>query len=112
MAPRLPRALQRNWEWQVDAACREVDARIFFHPPGERGAEYEARDQAAKTVCERCAVREPCLRFALDTHEPYGVWGGLTVEERLGHGPAELLPEVIEGDTVDSRLQSRPSSVP
>jgi hypothetical protein len=30
-APRLPRALQRNREWQFHAACREADARIFFH---------------------------------------------------------------------------------
>ncbi len=88
-ASRLPRALQRNWGWQFNAACREVDARIFFHPFGERGADHEARDQAAKTVCARCPVREPCLRFALDANEPYGIWGGLTVKERMSYGPAD-----------------------
>ncbi|WP_407646122.1 WhiB family transcriptional regulator [Actinacidiphila oryziradicis] len=46
--------------------------------PGERGAVHEARDQAAKEVCARCPVREPCLQFTLEANEPYGVWGGLT----------------------------------
>ena len=82
-APRLPRALHRNWQWQFNAACREADTRIFFHPPGERGAVHEARDEAAKVVCARCPVREACLQFALAANEPYGVWGGLTADERL-----------------------------
>ncbi|MHA6758045.1 WhiB family transcriptional regulator [Streptacidiphilus sp. PAMC 29251] len=44
---------------------------------------HQARDQAAKQVCGHCPVREPCLQFALDAREPYGVWGGLTEEERM-----------------------------
>jgi WhiB family redox-sensing transcriptional regulator len=24
----------------------------------------------------------PCLQWALETREPYGVWGGMSVEER------------------------------
>jgi WhiB family redox-sensing transcriptional regulator len=36
----------------------------------------------AKAVCSRCPVVESCLRWALAAREPYGVWGGLSVEER------------------------------
>lgn len=30
----------------------------------------------AKAICARCALRENCLREALDREEPWGVWGG------------------------------------
>jgi len=30
----------------------------------------------AKAICARCALREQCLRDALDREEPWGVWGG------------------------------------
>jgi Transcription factor WhiB len=30
----------------------------------------------AKAICARCALREQCLREALDREEPWGVWGG------------------------------------
>jgi hypothetical protein len=37
---------------------------------------------AAKAICEGCPDRVPCLTFALDNREPYGIWGGLTTRER------------------------------
>ncbi len=30
----------------------------------------------AKAICAKCALRESCLRDALDREEPWGVWGG------------------------------------
>lgn len=30
----------------------------------------------AKTICDGCAVRQPCLDGALARREPVGVWGG------------------------------------
>jgi WhiB family redox-sensing transcriptional regulator len=82
-AKSLPKPLQHNWAWQFQASCRDSDAQVFFHPPGERGTERRARDQAAKQICLRCPVRDPCLRFALEAREPYSVWGGQTERERL-----------------------------
>ena len=38
--------------------------------------------EAAIAVCQSCSVRLPCLSFALERDEPYGVWGGLTYAER------------------------------
>jgi hypothetical protein len=40
------------------------------------------RDRSAKAVCARCEVRVECADYALRAREPYGVWGGLTEEER------------------------------
>ena len=79
---RLPRTTQEAWEWQYRGICRSDDPRLFFHPDGERGAARRRRDQAALALCIRCPVLESCRRHALSVREPYGVWGGLTEEDR------------------------------
>ncbi|MGW7139831.1 WhiB family transcriptional regulator [Streptomyces xanthophaeus] len=85
----LPPATQEAWEWQSRAACRDLGTGRFFHPAGERGEDREERDAAAKRVCAGCPVRTACLQHALRTREPFGVWGGLTEEERRARaGPA------------------------
>ncbi|TWF73251.1 WhiB family transcriptional regulator [Kitasatospora viridis] len=79
---RLPGAYDHNWSWQLRGSCREGAAGLFFHPSGERGAAHDERDEAAKAVCAGCPVRTECRRYALAAREPYGVWGGLTEDER------------------------------
>jgi WhiB family redox-sensing transcriptional regulator len=69
--------------WQLDAACRGADAALFFAPNYfERREEKDGREAKAKAICAACAVREPCLRYALAIREPHGVWGGLNEFER------------------------------
>ena len=75
------------WEeevaWQDRALCRSADPNLFFSPQvPEAKEERTAREDAAKKVCTRCPVREACLRFALTTREPFGIWGGLNEGER------------------------------
>ncbi|MFI8460999.1 WhiB family transcriptional regulator [Kitasatospora sp. NPDC085464] len=77
-----PGAYEHHWSWQVRGACRSGGASLFFHPSGERGRAHEARDAAAKAVCAGCPVRLECRRHALEAREQYGVWGGLTEDER------------------------------
>nr|WP_308379306.1 WhiB family transcriptional regulator [Streptomyces sp. ISL-43] len=79
---RLPGSALHHWQWQSRAACRDLGSTRFFHPAGERGEDREERDAAAKRVCAGCPVRTACLDYALRTREPFGVWGGLTEEER------------------------------
>ncbi|MER7824852.1 WhiB family redox-sensing transcriptional regulator [Streptomyces sp. CG 926] len=79
---RLPGRAEHQWEWQEEAACRALGTDRFFHPAGERGEERAAREQEAKEVCAFCPVRSQCLSHALRVQEPYGVWGGLTEDER------------------------------
>ncbi len=71
-----------TWEWQEVGACREADPDLFFHPQNERGLARVRRDRSAKAVCSRCSVRVECADYAIRAREPYGVWGGLTEEER------------------------------
>lgn len=79
---RLPVSSLDVWEWQFAGSCRDQDGRLFFHPEGERGPARIKRADAAKAVCATCPVLEQCRRHALTVREPYGVWGGLTEEER------------------------------
>ena len=79
---RLPGPIMDLWDWQYQGACREADPTLFFHPEGERGAARRQRDNAAKAVCATCPVLEMCREHSLQVREPYGVWGGLTEDER------------------------------
>jgi WhiB family redox-sensing transcriptional regulator len=61
--------------WRQAAACRGVDPEVFYPASDEEAG-------AAKVVCGRCPVRQPCLEFALARREREGVWGGATERER------------------------------
>jgi WhiB family redox-sensing transcriptional regulator len=78
----LPGPVLDVWEWQFDGACRESEPSIFFHPDGERGSARRRRAEAAKAVCAICPVMSACREHALRTREAYGVWGGLSEEDR------------------------------
>jgi WhiB family redox-sensing transcriptional regulator len=67
-------------DWRRHAVCRGEDPELFF-PLGSAGPAL-AQIVAAKAVCARCPVREECLRFAMRTGQGYGIWGGLTEDER------------------------------
>ena len=70
-------------EWQEDAACREYDNILFFGAEdGESELERQTREAHAKTICNGCPVRQPCLEFAMETNQKYGIWGGYTDKER------------------------------
>jgi WhiB family redox-sensing transcriptional regulator len=79
---RLPGPNADFWDWQLRGSCRGTDSDLFFHPEGERGQARAAREESAKEVCLHCPVCKPCREHALKVHEPYGVWGGMTEEER------------------------------
>jgi WhiB family redox-sensing transcriptional regulator len=71
-----------QWEWQFAGACRRADPNLFFHPEGERGFARRRRAEAAKRFCAGCSVLEVCRERSLETREPFGVWGGLSEDER------------------------------
>ncbi len=70
-------------EWQEEALCREYNVDLFFGgDAAESEMERQAREAHAKAVCQRCPVKEPCLEFAMETSQKYGIWGGMTDKER------------------------------
>ena len=62
-------------EWQARALCAQTDPEAFF--PEQGGSTREARE-----ICHRCEVRAECLESALGHDERFGVWGGLSEDER------------------------------
>ena len=78
----MPAPIEENWEWQINGACRRYDPEQFYHPEGERGFARRERARVAKGICAQCPVIEKCREYALYAREPYGIWGGLTEEDR------------------------------
>src|SRR5690242_16880922 len=67
-------------DWRHRAACLDEDPELFF-PIGNKGPAL-LQIEEAKAVCRRCEVMDTCLRWALDTGQDAGVWGGLSEDER------------------------------
>lgn len=67
-------------DWRGRAACSRLEPDIFY-PVGD-GAYAREMTEIAKQACLSCPVRAECLRQALETGEQYGIWGGMTPEER------------------------------
>jgi WhiB family redox-sensing transcriptional regulator len=59
--------------------CQEIDGELWFPDIGGRNGDV----LLAKKFCEECPVKNECLQFALVNNEQYGIWGGLTLKERL-----------------------------
>lgn len=69
--------LDETSRWTRSAACAEEGAPYMFpHEQDHKGI------QAAKDTCAVCPVRALCLGEALDRGEGFGIWGGLTSDER------------------------------
>lgn len=79
---RLPGPVADIWDWQLSGACRDANPMLFFHPENERGPARLKRADAAKKVCATCPVLRQCREHALTSREPYGVWGGLSEDDR------------------------------
>lgn len=84
-----PGPVAELWEWQYEGLCRTTSPEAFFHPEGERGPARRRRDERAQQVCASCPVLEQCRTHALAAREPYGVWGGMTEDERAAYHAAQ-----------------------
>jgi WhiB family redox-sensing transcriptional regulator len=62
-------------EWFARAACRGMDAGLFFPVRGGTA-------EAARAVCSTCMVRAECLDYAVSEADLGGVWGGVSARER------------------------------
>lgn len=65
---------QRPTDWMRNAKCRveKIPTQIF----------YDDHD-AAKQICETCPVAYECRRFAFETEEKHGIWGGVSFYDWL-----------------------------
>lgn len=63
--------------WREQAACQHVIPDLFYPQPTDTVIVRQA-----KQVCSTCPVKLECLETALRDGEQFGIWGGLTAEER------------------------------
>lgn len=68
-------------DWDLLAACRDAPDPDLWFPISEVGPGARQTAQA-KAECARCPVRAECLGYALDNGLDYGIFGGLTADER------------------------------
>ncbi|MFI0742501.1 WhiB family transcriptional regulator [Streptomyces sp. NPDC021100] len=67
--------------WLKSAACGPENADLFF--PVGSSAPAMRQIEKAKDVCRsRCPVMTQCRTWAFESGENWGVWGGLSEDER------------------------------
>jgi WhiB family transcriptional regulator, redox-sensing transcriptional regulator len=81
---------QASTDWREFAGCRSAEPELFF-PVSAAGQSLDQAERA-KAVCAVCTVRRECLQFALATRQDYGVWGGMSEQERHQDRTASLRP--------------------
>lgn len=61
--------------WQDSGSCATKNPEMFYPEAGTRADD-------ALAICNTCPARLPCLLWALAVGDNFGVWGGLTVNQR------------------------------
>jgi WhiB family transcriptional regulator, redox-sensing transcriptional regulator len=65
-------------EWMDRARCARTNPDVFFPGPSRRA---RVKVEQAKAICSLCAVRGECLKWAIETDQCCGVWGGASEDE-------------------------------
>lgn len=68
-------------DWMRFAACQGYED-LFFNEEKDRKGTRRHKEDLAKELCAACPVQAECRASAFDERELYGVWGGLTENER------------------------------
>ena len=71
---REPRVASRRGgpgEWRKQAACPNHPELRWYR------CSNEPLDRDAIAMCGGCSVRTECLAYAVEAHEPAGIWGGV-----------------------------------
>jgi hypothetical protein len=74
--------------WLRYANCHGADMfpdNVPRNPKNSRSHSYRftADEVEAKDLCGDCQVRVECLTYAIEAKEKFGVWGGLTEQQRI-----------------------------
>ena len=91
---RNPDYTEIDWD---RAACKDLPT-DFFYKIEDRGVAKLIDTEVFRVQCAPCPIWEQCLGYATH-HENYGVWGGMTTEERqsiLSHRKSVIKDKVFK----------------
>jgi WhiB family transcriptional regulator, redox-sensing transcriptional regulator len=92
--------------WHNQGFCIGEDPNVVFFPShGDLGIQ-------ARQICAACAVRDDCLRYAIEADE-FGIWGGIDQDERRNLRRRQRRKEAaVCGKTRQSEGAARPRAAP
>lgn len=73
----LQLTVESETQWMDSGLCRQGQYPGFLH----YDPDPDSRDKAIE-MCLSCPVRKPCLKHAVLSREPHGIWGGKTERQR------------------------------
>lgn len=62
--------------WKLDGLCAQIGLPDMWYSTDKR------EQQQAIQVCNLCPVKQECRDFAFDNNEIFGIWGGMTENQR------------------------------
>lgn len=85
----MPQYGEVDW---TKAECQDSYTDMFYSVEEERSADAYWHINAVRSLCGKCVLQKECLTYAFK-HEQYGVWGGLTSQERKSFSEPEKYPQ-------------------
>lgn len=82
--------------------CRAEDPELWF--PVGKGALADEQAWLAKQLCHACQIEQACLKYALETGQLWGVWGGTDPTERRAIQRRDRINQ--RGDNEDHRTRT------
>ncbi|MFQ5554985.1 MAG: WhiB family transcriptional regulator [Acidimicrobiia bacterium] len=75
VASMLSAPINEERPWMVFGTCRNEDPFLFF-------PQTPSDTKRACAICAMCPVRVDCLEYSLEAGERFGVWGGVSEQQR------------------------------
>ena len=92
-------AIDTEFDWRTQGVCKINDPHFtdietvmedYGLPEGEAKKVVAVAEQQAKAICLQCPIRGKCRDVAIQNDEMFGIWGGMTVAERIAYTPTWL----------------------
>ncbi len=74
-------AVHDRWAWADRGSCVD-QADLFYNSEDESKGVRRRKEETAKSICQQCPVLAECRSHAMAQRELYGVWGGLSENDR------------------------------
>jgi WhiB family redox-sensing transcriptional regulator len=68
--------VEPNSIWKLSGSCSRTGQPDLWYSTNRQ------EQRAAQKICYRCPVLSECLIYAFQKDEQFGIWGGMTEQER------------------------------